>query len=211
MKVDFVIDEAAFLGPMEPITNALNWGRGYGISLTLVYQCMAQVEKCFPHGQHQAALASTCQIFFAANDNATGDYISLRGGDQTVIVQDGGTNTGSSSGHNEGGRDSSRNAGFSSGSSVNWKQHQRRLLKPEEVLALPRRTAITFVAGMPPICTTLLRYYEERWMTKGNSFRGILCDLAKFTRAGVTCVILLVAAVLLTPGVIRALHLLTGK
>jgi type IV secretion system protein VirD4 len=39
--------------------------------------------------------------------------------------------------------------------------HGRKLLKPEEVMALNSRTAITFTPGVPPICTTLVRYYEE--------------------------------------------------
>ena len=45
-------------------------------------------------------------------------------------------------------------------SSDNWQQSGRRLLKPEEVLALGARTAITFTPGIPPLRTTLVRYYE---------------------------------------------------
>jgi type IV secretion system protein VirD4 len=52
-------------------------------------------------------------------------------------------------------------SGHSYNSSSNWQQQARKLLKPEEVIALPSRAAITFMPGMPPICTTLLRYYEE--------------------------------------------------
>jgi type IV secretion system protein VirD4 len=211
MKVDFIVDEAAFVGPMDAITNALNWGRGYGVSLTLVYQTMAQAEKCFPQGQHQTVLANSCQVLFGVNDNQTADYVSTRLGDQTIVVRDEGANTGSSSGHNEGGRDSSRNRGSSSGSSVNFKQHQRRLLKPEEILAMPRRNAIVLVPGMPPICTTLLRYYEEKWMTKRNPLREKLTDLVKYVRAGLMCLILVGVAIALTPGAFRALHVLMGK
>jgi type IV secretory pathway TraG/TraD family ATPase VirD4 len=50
----------------------------------------------------------------------------------------------------------------STNKSDNWGQHGRKLLKPEEVLALPHRIAITFTPGVPPIWTTLVRYFEER-------------------------------------------------
>jgi hypothetical protein len=36
------------------------------------------------------------------------------------------------------------------------------LLKPEEILALDERVALTFVQGLPPIWTRLERYYEGR-------------------------------------------------
>ena len=59
------------------------------------------------------------------------------------------------SGKGDGSTTHSRNA------SDNWAQLGRKLLKPEEVLALDKRIAITFTPGVPPIWTTLVRYYEE--------------------------------------------------
>lgn len=49
--------------------------------------------------------------------------------------------------------------------SDNWGQQARRLLKPEEVAALSPRIAITFTPGVPPVWTTLIRYYEEKLPT----------------------------------------------
>jgi type IV secretion system protein VirD4 len=37
----------------------------------------------------------------------------------------------------------------------------RKLLKPEEVTGLPDRVAITFIPGVLPIATRLIRYYEN--------------------------------------------------
>lgn len=48
------------------------------------------------------------------------------------------------------------------GRNHNWNQMGRRLLKPEEVTALDARIAVTFAPGVPPLCTALARYYEER-------------------------------------------------
>ena len=44
----------------------------------------------------------------------------------------------------------------------NWAPQARRLLKPEEVTALPGRLAITFTPGVPPLLTNLIRFYEEK-------------------------------------------------
>ena len=49
----------------------------------------------------------------------------------------------------------------STNASDNWSQMGRKLLKPEEVLGLDKRIAITFTPEVPPIWTTLVRYYEE--------------------------------------------------
>ena len=99
------------------------------------------------------------QVFFGVNDMPTAEYVSNRLGEETIVVSSGGTSTGTSrqsSSNGQGGSSSS-----SSNQSDNWAQHGRKLLKPEEVLALPDRTAITFTPGVPPIWTTLVRYFEE--------------------------------------------------
>jgi type IV secretion system protein VirD4 len=57
---------------------------------------------------------------------------------------------------------------YSSNENENWAQQARKLLKPEEVMALSERTAITFTPGVPPIWTTLVRYYEKGFRTPGR-------------------------------------------
>src|SRR5580704_50078 len=54
----------------------------------------------------------------------------------------------------------------------NWTQQARRLLKPEEVTALSSRVAITFTPGVPPLRTTLMRYYEETVPTSAEDTRA---------------------------------------
>ena len=47
----------------------------------------------------------------------------------------------------------------------------RKLLKPEEVMTLPPRIAITFPGGgMPAVVTKLIRYYEEPQLMKGRGW-----------------------------------------
>ena len=59
----------------------------------------------------------------------------------------------------------------SGGSSNNWSQHGRALLKVEEVMQLSPREAITFAPGVPPIRTTMVRYYEEKNLEPPGPFR----------------------------------------
>jgi type IV secretion system protein VirD4 len=157
--VHFVLDEAATLGKMEAIDDAVDKYRGYGVRLQFYYQSIGQLRKCFPDGQEQTLLSNVSQIFFGVNDKDTAQYVSERLGEQTTIVASGGTSRSTTYQGSMGGTPT-QSRSFQR--SDNWAQQARRLLKPEEVADLPIRTAITFHPGVPPICTTLIRYYEEK-------------------------------------------------
>lgn len=159
-NVHFVLDEAASLGHLEVIEDAVDKFRGYGVRLQFYYQSLGQLKKCFPDGQDQTLSSNTTQTFFGVSDVGTAEMISSRLGEHTIIVESGGTSDGSSWQRSMGAQ-LQESSGHSYNTSRNWQQQARKLLKPEEVLALPPRVAITFMPGLPPICTTLLRYYEE--------------------------------------------------
>ena len=158
-KVHFVLDEAASLGHMDAIDDAVDKYRGYGIRLMLMYQSLGQLKRCFPDGQDQTLLSNTTQVFFGVNDPQTADYVSTRLGEETILVTSGGTSYGGSRQTQDDAPGGSTSRSWNSND--NWNQAARRLLKPEEVMSLHERTAITFTPGVPPICTTLLRFYEE--------------------------------------------------
>lgn len=196
-NVHFVLDEFAAVGHLESIDQALGIGRGYGIRLLFVLQSLSQAKKNFPDGQEHTLISNTSQVFFAVNDLVTAtEMVSNRLGDQTIVLESGGTNRGASHSYSRGGHQHSTE-GSSGGSNSNWSLRERKLLKPEEVLALPHRTAITFAAGVPwPIRTTLVRYYEEPklfrqpgWLR--HQWRAIK---ALFVAAVVCAVMLYVAA-----------------
>ena len=162
--VNFILDEAAALGHLESLDDAVDKYRSYAVRLHFFYQSLGQLKKCFPEGQEQTLLSNVSQIFFGVNDLPTAEYVSNRLGESTIVVTSGGTSSGTShqqSGNNQGGTTTSKNA------SENWSQMGRKLLKPEEVLSLDHRTAITFTPGVPPIWTTLVRYYEESLVGDG--------------------------------------------
>jgi type IV secretion system protein VirD4 len=157
-RVHFVLDEAASLAHMEALDDAVDKYRGYGVRLQFYYQSLGQLKKCFPDGQEQTLLSNVSQVFFGVNDLATAEYVSNRLGEGTIVIQSGGTGTGKSHQSSLRGDGSSS---YSSNENDNWAQHGRKLLRPEEVLALSERVAIAFTPGVPPIWTRLVRYYEE--------------------------------------------------
>ena len=159
-KVQFLLDEAASLGHMDVLGDALDKFRGYGVRMVLMYQSIGQLKKCWPEGADQTLLSNVTQVFFGVNDYPTAQYVSDRLGEETIQVDSGGSNSGGSTQSSSSDPNSSR--GSSWGNSDNWSQAARRLLKPEEVLALHKDLAITFAPGLPPIITVLLKYYRER-------------------------------------------------
>jgi type IV secretion system protein VirD4 len=166
-NVTFVLDEAASLGRMDALDDAVAVGRGYGVRLQFYYQSVSQLRKCFPDGQEQTLLSNVSQVFFGINDLNTAEYVSNRLGESTIVVSSGGTGLGTSH------QMSSKGDGSSSRSTnenSNWSQMGRKLLKPDEVLGLSERIAITFTPGVPPIWTTLVRYYEESLVGSGIGF-----------------------------------------
>lgn len=165
-KTHFVLDEAASLGQMEILEDAVDKFRGYGVRMQFYYQSVGQLKKCWREGQDQTLLSNTSQIYFGTNDNQTAEYVSNRLGEATIVVRSGGSNSGGSR-QTTVGSQFSKTTGENQSESSNWQQHGRKLLKLEEVMALPPRVAITFTPGVPPIRTTLLRYYEEIMLGNG--------------------------------------------
>jgi type IV secretion system protein VirD4 len=157
--VHFVLDEAATLGHMDAIDDALDKYRGYGVRLQFYFQSLGQLKKCFPNGQDQNLLSNCSQVYFAVNDRDTAQYVSDRLGEGTIVVKSGGVSKGTTRQRSHTG-DNSGSESFTGND--NWGLQARRLLKPEEVTALPARLAITFTPGAPaPVLTRLVRYYEE--------------------------------------------------
>ncbi len=196
-RVHFILDEAASLGRLECVDDAVDKYRGYGVRMHFFFQSIGQLKTCFPSDGGTTLLSNTTQVYFGVNDNETADRVSTRLGESTIVVNSGGTSSGSSrqcsptgSGNNS--KTSSYNA------SSNWQQQTRRLLKPEELMALPSRTAITFTPGVPPICTTLLRYYEEKHLGRGGWLTGALSAFAMLGASVILCIMAMVIAAALT-------------
>ena len=62
-KVHLLVDEAASLGKMEAVEDALNVGRGYGLRIMLVYQSLGQLKSSWPNGNEQTVLEEPRTFF----------------------------------------------------------------------------------------------------------------------------------------------------
>ena len=67
-KVHFVLDEAASLGRMDALDDAVDKYRGFGVRLIFMYQSLGQLKKCWGEGGDQVLLGNTTQIYFGVND-----------------------------------------------------------------------------------------------------------------------------------------------
>ena len=188
-RVQFVIDEAASLGHMDIMLDALTQFRGYGVRLLLAYQSLGQLRECFPNGQDQTVLSNTSQIVFAVNDSATADFVSNRLGTWTQTVSSGG-----------GGYSASRKAGthelesHSHSENWGWQQAQRELLKSSEVMQLDPRIALTFTPNSPPLATWLARFYEGQPKQGIGVMRAVIETAALFLTTAAVAVMLTMAA-----------------
>jgi type IV secretion system protein VirD4 len=162
-KVLFLLDEAAALGHMDCIDDAVAQLRGYGLRLFFFYQSMGQLKLCFPEGKDQTFLSNMDnQVFFGLNDVETAEYVSTRLGEATIgIRQESGGESSSTS------YDPQGQASRSVSSNTGWNASEtaRKLLKPEEVLALPERQAVVFTPEIPPFISRLVRHYEAEFQT----------------------------------------------
>src|SRR5262245_7492670 len=120
MNVQFVLDEAASLGHMEALGDALDKYRGYGVRLLLIYQSTGQLKLCWPEGQDQTLLSNVTQVFFGVNDYQTAEYVSSRLGEYTLVVASGGTSSGGSRQHSD--TDPNTSLSTSWNSNDNWNQ-----------------------------------------------------------------------------------------
>lgn len=205
-NVQFVLDEAAMLGHMPAVDDALGIGRAYRVRLQLYFQSVGQLRQCFPDGREQTLFSNTTQIFFAVNDHATAEHVSNRLGEHTIIVESGGTSRSQTSQWSHGPHPSDGGSHSSTGND-NWQQQARKLLKPEEAIALPPRAAITFTPGVPPLLTWLLRYYEEpALLRKPRRPAKKYAEACLLVVTAGACATLLAFATAITPAVVRVLN-----
>ena len=191
----FLIDEAAQLGPLPVLEQALVLMRGYGVRCRLFYQSIGQIEDSFPENKAKTFLASCdTQVYFGTNDYDTAKTISDRIGMTTVNAhsRNWGSNRGGNSSVSEsvqGGSTSSGGSwGYSNGGSVN--EVSRALMTPDEILALPRDMCIAFTKGCPrPMLLKLVRWYNDphyqRLLGNGrrakrfiNAFKAVMMTIA---------------------------------
>jgi type IV secretion system protein VirD4 len=197
--VHFILDEFAAVGHLDCIDDAIDKFRGFGIRLQMYLQSMGQLKKCFPEDEGRTLLSNAVQVYAGVNEYQTADVVSSRCGEATIVVTSGGTSTGSSTSWSSSQQGPQHGSGGSYNSSSNWQQMARKLLKPEEIMALHPRLAITLAPGMPPIMTWLARYYEEPNLGRQPGWvKRSLTACCVFAASLAFCAVALGAAAVLT-------------
>lgn len=157
----FLLDEAAHLGRIRLLEQAVTLMRGYGIRLWFFFQSLNQVKACY--GEQASTILDNIdtQQFFGINCLETAEAISKRIGDATITVASRGESSNYSRPVGSSFGQAPQQASHSSGTSVTYSEMARRLLFPDEILRLPEDTSLLFHRNVPVVLATLLKYYEE--------------------------------------------------
>ncbi|QJW95402.1 hypothetical protein FTUN_2951 [Frigoriglobus tundricola] len=161
-----ILDEVSLIGRLNILEEAVTLFAGWGVVTAYIWQSLGQVQDLFPGDKAKTFLANnSLQIFGKTNDLETAKHISERIGDTTVLgtsVQNGESTsypTGVESRQGSGQRSTSW--------SVTHNEMGRRLIRPEEVLALPAEVMTVFTDRTRPILVRQVRFYSpEFWHTE---------------------------------------------
>jgi type IV secretion system protein VirD4 len=153
----FLLDEASALGSLPALEEVLVRGRSAGVRLLLAYQSDSQIRAAFK--DKPTLLYDNCstQIYLgAASSYETAERLSKTLGDWTQVVEQYGENESYSwSGASQQGGQGTR------GSSLNYSENGRALLRPEEVMTLNNDYLIVLQRGLPPILANRVKWYED--------------------------------------------------
>ena len=180
----FILDEAAHLGRIQAVEDAVTLMRGMGIRLWFFFQSLDQVTKCF--GDRAATVIDNMQTtqYFGINSYSTAEAISQRIGDCTILLRSLSENWGSS--RQSGGGPQGPSGSTSSGGGSSSSHTGRRLFRPEEVLTFPDDLCIVFHRNMHAIPARLLKYYDAPEFRRGGVGRSRGLGLAAGVLATLT-------------------------
>ena len=151
--VMFILDEFPTLGKMDSFMTGIAYFRGYRVRLFLIIQDTQQLKGIYEESGMNSFLSnSTYRITFAANNMDTANLISQLCGNKTVQQES-----------------FSKPKFFDmnpASRSVNVSEVQRALLLPQEVIGLPRDEQILLIESFPPIKSSKIKYYADRFFTK---------------------------------------------
>lgn len=155
----FFLDEAAHLGRIKVLEQAVTLMRGYGIRLWFFFQSLKQVESCY--GEQAGAILDNIdtQQFFGINSHETCEHLSKRIGDCTLTVE----SVGESTSHSRSlatAFQQQQPGNVTRGESVTRQQVGRKLLFPDEIRTLPEDVALIFHRNVPVVPATLVKYFE---------------------------------------------------
>jgi type IV secretion system protein VirD4 len=192
----FLIDEAAHLGRMQILEDAVTLMRGYGIRLFFAFQSVNQLTKVYGDNAQTIIDNLNTQMYFGVNSYEGGEHVSKLIGECTIETVS--TNDGTSDSQpttSPGTSPSPGSRGTSSGVTVS--EQARRWAKPEEIRTAAADVGWLFHRNHPVIVSKLIKYFEAPEFQNGGTgkSRGIGRAGAVLTGLTVACCLLLSAAV----------------
>lgn len=140
-----LIDEFAALGRMDVVANSLADIGGYGVRMVNILQGLGQLDQLYTHQGRESILQnSALQVFFAANDDTTANYVSNRLGFKTIKTV------------------SQTDPGGLRWMSKSSSYTKRELMNADEVRRLDTDKEIIFKESSRPVLSSKIRYYEDR-------------------------------------------------
>ena len=159
-EVLFLLDEASALGSLPALEEALVRGRSAGVRLLMAYQSDSQITATFKNKPTLLYDNCSTQIYLgAASSYETAERLSKSLGEWTQVLENYGENESRS--WQQGG-DSPQSGQMSRGSSLNYSENGRALLRPEEILTLSNECVIALLRGMSPIIAERVIWYADR-------------------------------------------------
>lgn len=158
-EVLFLLDEASVLGSLPALEEALVRGRSAGVRLLMAYQSDTQITATFKNKPTLLYDNCSTQIYLgAASSYETAERLSKSLGEWTQVLENYGENESRS--WQQGGE--SQSGQMSRGSSMNYSENGRALLRPEEILTLSNHCVIALLRGMCPIIAQRVLWYADR-------------------------------------------------
>ncbi len=170
----FLIDEAAHIGHIQILEDAVTLMRGAGIRLWFAFQSLGQLKECY--GERASVFLDnidTQQYFGLSGGFESLEALSKRIGDRTILVDS--LNKTTSTSRPEGGAATTQGGSVSTSTAITTSEHGRALLRPDEISRLDETTALVFHRNLPVIPVRLIKYFEfDGFKNGGTGHRRIV-------------------------------------
>jgi len=145
-KILFLMDEFESLGTMDGIVDKLPFVRSFGIRIMAIIQGLSQLDQRYTAaGRDKILQGCKHQIFFAANDQQTTQYVSTTLGKKTI-------------------KTTSKSRG-KQGRTISKQSQARDLMLPQEVRELSTDKLILITEGVRPIMGDKIRYFKDKTLS----------------------------------------------
>ena len=198
-RVNLIADEAGQLGRFDALLRSFTYGRGAGIRAWALFQSIGQVTRNFgPSGPQDFIASAQVRQFVGVRDYQTAKLVSDMLGNETLHYPDPAQQR--EAARRRAGLAANVLAGddpFACAADLHhhdWRAaycdvQSRRLMTPEEVLALPEDRQILFISGMnlKPVLAAKYPYFTRREMAGlylGNPFHPPVNAVRVATRWG---------------------------